>query len=214
MASNKSDWRQGWPGSTLIFLCLLGEWGCANLAAAQTPSSALTITSPVAGTIVVPGQTIPVSVSARSTFQAIQVIGENIGITPPKQNPPYSFVLTIPNNIIGPKRITALGITGPDNGVFSQSVVIDVEVQTPLTNLTVTPSLISFALIGIGAFWDGTGALLTPSSKTSYQSNDATVAKVSADGIVTATGKGTTSILVKYGSMSAVVPVTVRGAAR
>jgi hypothetical protein len=184
-------------------------------------ASELTITSPTTGTVVVPGQTIPVSVSARSTFQAIQVIGENIGITPPKQNPPYSFVLTVPNNIAGPKKIVALGITGPDDEVFSPPVIVDIESQTSLTDLTVTPSLISFDHIGdqvnltsMGRSSDGTETYLTNSTKMVYHTNDTTIANVSSDGVVTASGKGTTSILVKYGSMSAVVPVTVRGAAR
>jgi hypothetical protein len=102
-------------------------------------ASELTITSPTTGTVVVPGQTIPVSVSARSTFQAIQVIGENIGITPPKQNPPYSFVLTVPNNIAGPKKIVALGITGPDDEVFSPPVIVDIESQTSLATCQSNP---------------------------------------------------------------------------
>jgi hypothetical protein len=127
--------------------------------------------------------------------------------------------LTIPNNIVGAKKIVALGITGPDEGVFSQPVVVDVEIQTPLTDFEVDP--INLRMVGdqdnltvIGEFSDGTEADITHSSKITYQTNDATVANVSSDGVVMATGKGTTSIVVRYADKSATVPVTVRGAAR
>jgi hypothetical protein len=188
-------------------------------AVAQTISNAITITTPASGSVVTPGQTLQVSVnvSAGSQFNAIQVIGEDIGITPPKQTPPYSFALTIPNDIIGPKNITALGIIGQDNGVFSQPVIVDVEIPTPLANLDITPSQISFTFVGnqatltvFGTFADGTQANIRHSSNTSYATNDTTVATVNG-GVVTAVGAGTTSIIVKYGGLSVSVPVAVLG---
>jgi hypothetical protein len=125
-------------------------------------------------------------------------------------------MLTIPNNVIGPKKITALGIIGPDNGVFSQPVAVDVEVQTPITNLSVTPSRIDFSSLGnqvaltvIGKFSDGTAFEIANSSKTTYQTNDARVATVSTNGVVNAVGAGTTGILVKYGDRLVTVPVSV-----
>ncbi len=126
--------------------------------------------------------------------------------------------MTIPNNIIGPKKITALGIIGPGNGVFSESVVVDVEVPTPLTDLNVSPPRINFSHVGhqvnltvIGKFGDGTQSDITHSSNTNYQTQDATVATVSTDGVVTAAGVGTTGILVKYGGKSVFgVPVSVQ----
>jgi hypothetical protein len=105
---------------------------------------------------------------------------------------------------------------GPGNGVFSQSVVVDVENPTPLTGLDVTPPRINFRHVGdrvnltaIGTFGDGTESDITHSSNTSYQTNDATVATVGTDGVVTATGIGTTGILVKYGGQLVPVPVSV-----
>jgi hypothetical protein len=211
------DWPLCRDALRLLFIGIFGVW--ANSVSAQAVSSTITITSPISGTVVVPGQTLQVSVSARTGFKAIQVIGEDIGITPPQQTPPYSFVITIPNNIIGPKQVTALGIVGPESGVFSQSVIVDVEVQTPLTHLNATPSRVNFNFVGdqvnltvIGQFSDGTEADITRSSKTTYQTNNATVANVNSGGVLTATGVGTTGILVKYGGAVAAVPVAVRAA--
>ena len=212
-----ADWRWYQHALGLAFVCMFGAvW--ATSAVAQVISNAITITAPATGTTVVPGQTLQVSVSvaAGTTFSAIQVIGEDIGIAPPKQSPPYSFGLKIPNNIIGAKKITALGIIGPGNGVFSQSVVVNVETPTPLTDLDVSPPRINFRHVGdqvnltvIGKFGDGTELDVTHSSNTSYQTNDATVATVSTDGVVTAAGVGTTGIIIKYGGRVFPVPVSV-----
>lgn len=213
-----ANWRRNWRALTLAFVCMFGGvW--ATSAVAQVISNAITITAPATGTTVAPGQSLQVSVSVATgtTFSAIQVIGEGIGITAPKQTSPYSFVLTIPNNIIGPKKITAFGITGPGNGVFSQSVVVDVENPgTPFTDVSVEPPRINFRHVGdhvnltvIGTSGDGTDSEITRSSKTSYQTNDATVATVGTDGAVTAAGVGTTGILVKYGGQLVPVPVSV-----
>ena len=186
---------------------------------AQVISNGITITAPATGTTVVPGQTLQVSVSvaAGTTFSAIQVIGEDIGIAPPKQSPPYSFGLKIPNNIIGAKKITALGLTSTGEGVFSQSIVVDVENSAPLTDVNVEPPELNFIHVGdqvnltvIGKFGDGTELDVTHSSNTSYQTNDATVATVSTDGVVTAAGVGTTGIIIKYGGRVFPVPVSVQ----
>ena len=220
-AKISGDWRRRRDRRITLLLavaCMFGGvW--VRSAVAQAISNAITITTPASGSIVTPGQSLQVSVnvSAGTRFNAIQVIGEDIGISPAKQTPPYSFALTIPNNVIGPKNITALGIIGQDNGVFSEPVIVDVEIPTVLTNLDVNPPQISFTFVGnqanltvFGTFADGSQANIRHSSYTSYATNDATVATVTG-GVVTAVGAGTTSIVVEYGGLSVSVPVAVLG---
>lgn len=212
-------WRR-YPG-VLVFalLCVFGNVSAA-LGVPEVTTDKITITAPATGSVVVPGQTLRVSVSVASgsKFSAIQIIGEDIGISPPMESPPFSFVFTIPNEVIGPRKITALGISGPNKGAFSQPVVVDVERNTPLAGLNVSPSRIDFDFVGdqvnfsvLGQFSDGSQSDIAQSSKTTFTTNDPTVATVSADGVVTAVGVGTTGILVKYGGKLVVVPVAVLG---
>lgn len=176
------------------------------------------IMAPANGTVVAPGQhlTVSVQVAPGSAYTAVQVIGENIGITTPLVRPPYEFTLTVPNNIIGPKKITALGITGPGMGDFSQSVAVDVETSVSIVALEIDPPRLSFRFPGdqlnllvMGKFSDGTGADVTASSHATYKSNNTGVATVDGRGVVTAVGVGTAGINVRYGTQSVSVPVAV-----
>jgi len=100
---------------------------------------AITITSPTEGTKVAPGQTFTVQVATNAVFKTVQVIAEEMTITPPVTSPPYLFSVTAPSNLIGQKMVTALGVASPEHGVFSPSVTIDLETDARVTSLSVTP---------------------------------------------------------------------------
>jgi hypothetical protein len=185
---------------------------------------AITITSPTNGTIVTPGQTITIQVATATgtPFVAVQVVGEDIGFAPPLTTPPYSFTLTVPSNVIGPRNLTALGITSPENGIFSPSVVIDSETNATATALHLNISQIAFQRTGqqmplnvTATFADGTNLDITKSSLISYGSADSTIATVGPTGLVTAGGPGTTLLKANYGTLSAQlmvsVPASIRG---
>lgn len=183
----------------------------------------ITITSPANGTKVAPGDTLTIQVSTApgTSFLAVQVMGENMGFAPPVSAPPYSFTLTVPSDVIGPRNLTALGITSPENGVFSSPVVIDSETAATATALHLNISQISFqrsgqqmALNVTSSFDDGTNLDITKSSLIAYSSADSTVATVAANGLVTATGLGKTTVNVKYGNVSAAVQVSVPNSIR
>jgi hypothetical protein len=184
----------------------------------------ITITGPTDGTRVTPGQTITIQVATApgASFIAVQVVGEDIGFAPPLTAPPYLFTLTVPSNVIGPRNLTALGITSPENGVFSPSVVIDSETDATATALHLNISQIAFQRTGqqmplnvTATFTDGTSLDITRSSLISYSSADSTIATVDAKGLVTAVGPGVTLLKVKYGTLSAQlmvsVPTSIRG---
>jgi len=183
----------------------------------------ITITSPTNGTRVTPGQTITIQVSTASgaSFIAVQVVGEDIGFAPPLTAPPYSFTLTVPSNVVGPRNLTALGITSPENGVFSPSVVIDSETDAIATALHLNISQIFFQRSGqqmplnvTATFTDGTSLDITKSSLISYSSADSSIATVDPNGRVTAVGPGVTMLNVNYGTLSVQLKVSVPNSIR
>jgi hypothetical protein len=199
-------------------LCLLGL-ACAHPAIAQV---GLQIVSPGDGSIVKPGQTITVEVStgAGTSFGAVGIVLQNIGFGPyaTRVSPPYVFSVTIPNDVVGRRKITAFGTTGPGIGTLSPSITIDIEPAVTLTALSVSPSMIYFHSAGgqipltvTGTFVDGSVLDISLSAHTQYSSNDTTIAVVDRTGIVTAVGPGNTratEIIVGYGNLSVPVPVS------
>ena len=214
--------RFGWP--LVLFLSLI----YSSQARAQQESSSLQVVSPTNGSIVAAGQDIMVvvQIAEGASFAAIQVVGENLGISEAKTAPPFEFSVHIPRHLIGPKKIRAFGRTGPESGVFSAAVTINIEPSATPTALTVSPPQVPFERLGeqagltvTGTFDDGTVRDLTESSQTTFTSNDPSVATVDSSGVVTAVGtlppgatEITTEIIVTYGNRSAVVPVTFRPA--
>jgi hypothetical protein len=129
------------------------------------------------------------------------------------------FSVTIPNDVLGQKTVTAFGMTGPETGQFSPSITIDIETEAVLTALRVSPTMILFEapedqlpLTVTGFFADGSALDITHSSLTTYSSNDPTIASVDSTGLVTAVGPattGATDIIVQYGSQSVTIPVSM-----
>ncbi|MFQ5846142.1 MAG: Ig-like domain-containing protein [Candidatus Methylomirabilales bacterium] len=165
------------------------------------------------------GQTITVvvQVAEGASFAAIQIIGEDLGISRPKFAPPYEFPVQIPVDLIGTKKISALGRTGREGGIFSKAVTIDIETSAKLTALRVSPGRIflrrlgsQIPLIVTGTFDDGTAKDITESSRTRFSSSNPGVVTVDRTGLVTGVGRGKTMVVVSYGRYSTIVPVTVR----
>jgi hypothetical protein len=209
--------------AALVGLTTLVLAALTPVARGQQTSSAISITSPVDGSIVAVGQNLPitVTVSAGTSVIAVQVIGENIGITPPVSSPPYTFSLVVPSTTIGRQRLTALGVVSPGDTVFSQSIVVDCEPTTALTALSANLSQISFQYPGqqiplraIGTLSGGSSLDVTESSLTSYSSSNKAVATVDSTGLTTAVGAGTTTILINNGNRSASVNISVPAAIR
>jgi hypothetical protein len=183
-------------------------WLLASRAAvAQTAD--IQITTPADGAIVAPGQTINVTVSvgAQASVTTVGIVAEDIGFgaSGVKSSPPYVFPLTIPTNVVGLKKVSAVGITALGTGVFSPSISIDVRPAAALSFLVITPTPIRLDSLGeqlpltvTGTFADGSILEVSRSSLTTYASQDPGVATVDATGTVTATGGGSTYVTVSY----------------
>ena len=200
-----------WRSLTLVALA------CAILFPAGAAAQQLTIMSPSAGMVVAPGQTIAVTVSVSSgSVLAVMVSAQDIGATPLQTTAPYFFSLTIPQDIVGLKSLTAFGFTAPELAVTSPPVRIDVEPSAPATALTPSLQQIHFGFAGdqfplrvTATFSDGSKLDVTQSTQTVFSSANTTVATADSTGLVTAVGAGSTLISIAYGAQSAAVQVSV-----
>jgi hypothetical protein len=199
----------------------LGVLSClAALLTVAAPLGAqptLQITSPASGVTVAPGQVLTISVSASGSLPGgVGVIG-----TYPFPSagaiyaPPYQFSVTLPADLPpATYGITAWGGLGPGQGmVNSATLPVNVVISPPATALTADPSILDFGFVGdqtplqvIGTFSSGQVIQVTDSPDTTYASASTSVATVTSYGMVTATGPGSTNIIVN-GTLF--VPVSV-----
>jgi hypothetical protein len=192
-------------------------WMPAGLLLAQT----LTITEPKEGAVFSSGQTIDVVVEARPerAFLTVIIIGAHpIGFSDSHPVPPSHFPLEIPAST-KPRRytITADGILEPGKGASSNPVEIHVEHPGTPLSLKAEPSILDFRIVGdecpvaaVGKFSDAERVDLNESIYVRYDTDNPSVATVSSDGHVRATGPGSAKIIIRYNDQSTIVPVTVR----
>jgi hypothetical protein len=200
-------------------LILAAGLAAAAAGAEQTP---VHFVSPAAGTVVHPGQTVTIAVAADQSVEKFALLGQRplpvsqmvapgLGVARP-----FEFQVRIPTDIRpGSYRVTAIASLAGGETV-SESLALDVEKAEEPTRIWAKPQTILFSRAGeqiplrvLGAFGDGSQETLTKSSKTIYTSADPSVATVSADGLVTATGPGKTNIQVRTMTRDFSVPVTV-----
>jgi hypothetical protein len=176
---------------------------------------ALQITSPADGASIEPGQTLNITVAASGgTFQAVIVLGTNpLGTSQGLGAPPYNFSINVPKQIpLGTYYLTAEGVTGPGQGVYSSQISINV-VKSGTPTLTSQPSILNLRFVGdqapiqvYGTFPSGLKLDVSKSPNTTYVSGSPSIATVSTYGLVTATGPGSAVITVNN---TLTVPVNV-----
>ena len=185
--------------------------------AGQGLPAPIQITSPTNGTVVQTGQILNVTVQVQpSLFQGVSVAVEGIGLSSVKTQAPYTFTLQIPNNIAGKKKLVATGITGPDKGVDSPPITVEIVLTAEQGPLRVSPQVLSFNYPGqqmrLNTLIKANTIMvdITNSDATAYTSDNMSITSVDSSGLVTGTGPGTTKIHVVYKGIIADVPVTVK----
>jgi hypothetical protein len=185
----------------------------------------LQITSPAAGTVVAPGQTISVTVTPSSTFSIIGVIGEDrIGDSAILNAPPYQFSMQIPADATPHVYdLTAWGLTAPGADPI-RSPLVPIDVERPDSPVKVTVDSLVFSAVGdrlplvvFGTFSDGSKYHLNRSTKTTFVSDTPSVATVSSEGVVTAVSPGQAHIVVNgsiFVSVTVPPPITVMPSAK
>jgi Bacterial Ig-like domain (group 2) len=221
----RKNQREQWLTGTLVLI--------AGIGFIAAPSGAqqdlLRITSPASGTVVRPGQTVTISVSADYSVEKLALFGQHplgvgqvfsggVGVVARGQGElrPLQFVLRIPKEIQpGIYRVTAIGRVS-DGDVESEALTLDVEKAQEPVRIWAEPTSIQFTRSGdriplrvLGAFSDASNEELTKSTKTTFASADPRVATVGAGGMVTALAPGKTTIQVHTPTSDYSIPVRV-----
>ncbi len=196
----------------------------------QDRESPVHIISPAAGTVVHPGETIRIAVTADTSVEKMALIGEHplgvgqvfSGAAPgiigrgQGESRPIEFLLRVPAEIQpGTYRLTAIGrATGGE--VESAAINVDVEKLEEPVKIWAEPARIQFTHIGeripirvLGEFADRSNEELTRSTKTAYTSANPRVATVGEDGMIIAAGVGKTTIQVRTATSDYTIPVRV-----
>jgi len=202
--------RRSWQiAGILVSIAALSAIG------ARAQQELIHILSPATDTVVRPGQTITITVTAGTSVEKLVVIGQHpLGVGQVVSDPapgivtrgqgdsrPVTFQLTIPAQIRpGAYRVTAMGTTSGGN-MESQAIVLDVEKSEEPAKIWTEPSIIQSIHPGdripirvLGSFADNSQEELTKSNKTRFTSGDPHIAKVTADGVVTAVAPGKTFV--------------------
>jgi hypothetical protein len=175
------------------------------------------VTTPAPGTIVHPGDVVPVSVTvsgqAHTTDVILSIGGRQYQMT---GSNPYTYVWRVPAGRYGRFPIEVL-IIGDQSGLGTPSNVLVMPVNPP-TELAVSPSDLLLSAIGDTAILTATVSSSSDSEANAsygdagtvyHTDKGSSVVAVNADGIVTAVASGADVITVMNGGLSTKVPVVV-----
>lgn len=176
--------------------------------AAQTPP-ALQITAPSDGSLVIPGQTISVSVTSPAgiSFKQVFVIGwQPLPTSTMANSVPAQLSLVVPQKIaLGKYFLTAWGATAGGEVLGSSPLNIDVERADLPNRLTFEQRTVIFVSQGEqrplrvrGTFSDRGYFDVTRSSNLAFSSSNTSIATVDRNGIVKAVAQGSGSIIATY----------------
>lgn len=185
----------------------------------------LQITSPTAGLVVNPGQTLTASVTspAPNSFPLVAVYGgDPIGLIGSLSSLPGQLSLTVPSSgiTLGSHTLTAIGTPSSGGPPVLATVSIDVEradfpvgIWTTLPGLEINTLGEQARLVLYADFQDGTSWRATGSSYVTFSCSNAAVATVDSSGLVTAVGPGAAVIAATYtlgpASIQAAIPISV-----
>jgi len=175
------------------------------------------ITAPADGTVVAPGDNVIVTVIGND-LGTVLLVTSNIVDT--VTEPPFTFVLMIPLEAVGPMPVIALG-KDRSNNLHTDQIAITVRPTANLDSLDVGSSMVRFSgLSGLqrqltvkGIYSDGVKRDVTNGETgTSYLSNDPNVVTVDEDGLLQVQANGEAIITVSNAAnprASALVNVVV-----
>lgn len=204
---------------------------CTNSIAAKAITNAasvvpgVTITTPVDGAVVRPGESVTLRVNVDSSLSPSSLLvsnrsGARIGIAE-LTTPPYKTTLTVPMNWAGPIEITVNVKTTNDDIVGPSSVFINVVPQETPTRIRLSST--SKTLRADASDFIGERTLRLrgdyannierdishPSLGTTYTSSNPAVVTVSPEGILTPVAQGRAFITASFKGLKAYTRVTV-----
>jgi len=116
-------------------------------------------------------------------------------------------------SLVQGQNVLKVLLTDPKGGTLTIEIIQDVfDVRVDPEQVEITAVDKTYQLKVLGKLSDGTDVDITGSSYgSSYNSSDTSIAEISTEGLITATGKGNTSVGVTNDSFSATIPVSVLG---
>ncbi len=181
----------------------------------------LQITTPTPGTIVSPGETFAVYVTASGgPFLALAIIAYDPiggGGSQLLTAPPYQFAMTIPPATTpGLYPLSAFGKTSTGTFVDSEPIMIDVErADSPRT---ITPDLTQLGMaVGdrdvillTGTYADGSQVYLHKSTQTRWILSSPGIVAVGPQGQITALRVGSVALTITHKQKTVIVPILVK----
>jgi hypothetical protein len=200
---------------TLTILCLLGAGAISSQAQAE-----LRITDPTLFTVVRPGQTVSVKVSASGgPFKSLLFVAPDHTKATGKEvldSTPYEFSFTVSSHVPTPGTYGG-GVMGfPLQGeLVTAQFVIDIERPDVPNTISVDSNQLELSVGDqlpiqvFGVYGDGATLRLTRSTLTKYHADDPKIVSVSPGGEVTAVAQGATIVTVRHLGREAMVWVNV-----
>jgi hypothetical protein len=198
---------------------LSGTVTATTLPAGSTPPPI--ITSPVSGTLALAGQSLSISanISAGAFPNGVALLAQDpldSAFIQTAAGSAVSFSLPIPPDTPpGPYMITVVGVNPAGAAIPSAQISVDIEQASQPTAVTPYPSVIAMASVGdtraltVLAYFPGNSQIdISRSSQLTVLSSNPNIATVQ-NGTITAVAGGTTGIVVQYGAISTVIPVSV-----
>lgn len=177
----------------------------------------LRITSPAPGTSVTPGSNVKVVVEGYDGFQPAVVLLTGAGRAATLEASPFAIEFPIPPETIGAVELVAYGFDDQGAMVASAPVTLTVASTAVLTSIEVLNGDATLwgpgstrRLVVLGHYNDGvTRNISSPGLGTLYSSSNLRIATVTTDGVVTGTGTGIGTIVVRNGTVVTSITVTV-----
>ena len=196
---------------------LLGAIGLVWVASASH-AAAMQIVAPAAGTVLSPGASVLVRVTADPAEQlsavAVAIGGQSLMATPVTGPATFEATLTVPLPAVGPAFIIAIGTSS--SGVQSMDFVQVTVDPGPLRRLFIAaPSGLTrvgqvFQVKVTGSFEDGvTRDLTLPQTGTTYSTSDAAILGVDPTGLIQARRKGIADLIVSNRGNTTIKAVTL-----
>lgn len=203
------------PGTLGVVTSELAER--IRLARKDFVPDAITITAPATGTAVLSGATVPITVSPVGGF----TVDEALLVSEIQAADVDPATLTgdfpVPVDFVGDLEVFVVAKDADGDLTSSESIVLSVVAPAQLDTVRILER--DPILFGIGStrrihvlgdYVDGVIRELTdPSTGTQYLTADSSIATVSPEGVVTATGLGVTTIVARNGFRQDSVSVTV-----
>ncbi len=176
----------------------------------------LAITSPETGTMVQPGQAVSVAVTPSQGLELAEVLFALPGTAVTVEGP-LEAMIVIPENLVGPIEVTAVGKTLEGDVVLSTPITLDVQPATPLEALRIEPrkpilfgSGASLDLLVIGTYEDGTTRdVSSRGAGTEFLVSDPSVLRVSGF-TLESLAEGAATVVASNGEVQDSVTVEVR----